>query len=142
MFSAPVRSTCPANLSFAECVQIFSNSFLFHSPSDQIFSSVPCSRTPSIYIPPLLRKTKFPTHTELQVNYSFVYFHHNCTAASVRLILCDLHFIANGTVPIRTCTLLHFFITPVWFVFSVLASSATQTLSMAEGFIVGNIAIS
>jgi hypothetical protein len=37
----------------------------------QIFSSAPCSQTPSLYVPPLTSDFKFHTHTEPQATGAF-----------------------------------------------------------------------
>jgi hypothetical protein len=39
----------------------------------QIFSSAPCSQTPSVYVPPLLSETKCHTIQNQWQDYSFVY---------------------------------------------------------------------
>jgi hypothetical protein len=45
---------------------VSSNALPFNLPSLQIFSSVPCSQTLSVYVLPLASETNFRTHTEPQ----------------------------------------------------------------------------
>jgi hypothetical protein len=76
------RSTCPAHLVHLDLIILItlgeeheSQSSLLRSfstlpsllpPSAKIFSLVSRFQTPSVYVPPLMPKTKFHTHTELQ----------------------------------------------------------------------------
>jgi hypothetical protein len=52
---------------------VFCNLPSLHLSSIPIFSSAPCSVTPSGYVPPLMSETNFHTHTEQRQNYSFIY---------------------------------------------------------------------
>jgi hypothetical protein len=73
---------CPAHLMFLDLMILIilakstsyeaphyvaiSNLSSLHLSLVQIFPSVPCFQTPSVYVPLLLSEIKFDTHTELQ----------------------------------------------------------------------------
>ena len=80
--SSPIRATCPAHLILLDYItrtisgeeyKSFSSSLrnLLHSPLPcpsyvQIFSSTPCSQTPSASFLPTMSATRFHTHTKQQ----------------------------------------------------------------------------
>jgi hypothetical protein len=47
-------------------MQFLSSIASLHLSSVEMFSSAPCSQTPSVYIPSLMPETKFHTHTEAE----------------------------------------------------------------------------
>jgi hypothetical protein len=75
--SSPIHATYPAHLILLDLIiliilvrstsyeapryAVFSNLPPLHLSLDQIFSSVPCSQTPSVYVPTLMSETKFRT---------------------------------------------------------------------------------
>jgi hypothetical protein len=54
---------------------VFSNLPSLHLSPIQIFSSAPCSQTPSVYILPLMSETKFHTYTKLQEKCVVFFLH-------------------------------------------------------------------
>jgi hypothetical protein len=52
---------------------VFSSLLSLHLSFIQIFSSVPCSQTPSVYVPPLMSRSSFTPIQNHEQNYSFVY---------------------------------------------------------------------
>jgi hypothetical protein len=85
MHPSPMCATCPAHpipfiviipITFGEEYKLWtyhyavSSSTMLHHPSlVQIFSSAPCSQTPSVYVPSSMWKTNFilsPSHTTIR----------------------------------------------------------------------------
>jgi hypothetical protein len=58
---------------------VFSKLPPLHLSSVQIFSSALRSRTPSVYVPPLLSEIKFQTHTQSQAKFLYNYMESNIT---------------------------------------------------------------
>jgi hypothetical protein len=90
-----IRATCQANLNLdliiliileeeyksrSSSLRSFSHSPVTSSLFVQIFSSVPHSQTPSIYVHLLMSETKFCIHTELQAELGSMHYQNSVSS--------------------------------------------------------------
>ena len=103
--SSPIHATCPTHLIHLDFItrtilgeeyRLFSSSLcnLFHTPlrrptKVKIFSSTPCSQTPSASFPPSLSVTKFHTHTKQQAKLSYILYNLKLLEMSYKYTLID-----------------------------------------------------
>jgi hypothetical protein len=81
---SPIQATCPAHLILLDLIiliilgknthyidphAVFCTLPSLNPPSVQIFSSAPCSQTPSVCVPCVMSETKFHTHTEPKAKF-------------------------------------------------------------------------
>jgi putative component of membrane protein insertase Oxa1/YidC/SpoIIIJ protein YidD len=74
--------TCYAYLILLDLIMSYKAFIMQSSPASchflplmsKIFSTTPCTQTPSIYAPSLVKKTQFHTHTKLMVKLWFCIF--------------------------------------------------------------------
>jgi hypothetical protein len=120
----PIRAICPAHLIVLQLIiliilwrrvqitkllimEFFSSLLSIHPSLVKIFSSAPCSQTPSAYVSPLVSETRFRTHFEGTLIYkkkkSPLFSQNICLNSLYYVVfaISTFHYVSNGLIPLK-----------------------------------------